>query len=57
MSVLCSHERTSHRQSGLAQNKKTARKAVSDMCKSLRMTDEMHRAHIGRAMRRLEALS
>jgi HK97 family phage prohead protease len=30
---------------------------VTDMCKSLRMTDEMHRAHIGRAIRRLEELS
>lgn len=30
---------------------------VTDMCKSLRMTDEMNRAHIKRAMRRLEELS
>jgi phage head maturation protease len=29
---------------------------VTDMCKSKRMTDEMHRSHIKRAMRRLEVL-
>jgi HK97 family phage prohead protease len=29
---------------------------VTDMCKSMRMTDEMHRAHLGRIKRRLEAL-
>jgi HK97 family phage prohead protease len=29
---------------------------VTDMCKSNRMTDEMHRSHIHRAMRRLEVL-
>jgi hypothetical protein len=29
---------------------------VTDMCKSNRMTDEMHRSHIRRAMRRLEVL-
>jgi HK97 family phage prohead protease len=29
---------------------------VTDMCKSMRMTDEMNRAHIRRAMRRIEVL-
>jgi HK97 family phage prohead protease len=30
---------------------------VTDMCKSLRMTDEMHLAHIKRAMRRLDEMA
>jgi len=29
---------------------------ITDMCKSMRMTDEMNRAHIKRAMRRIEVL-
>jgi HK97 family phage prohead protease len=29
---------------------------ITDMCKSLRMTDEMNRAHIKRAIRKLESM-